>query len=150
MKISDEDAAGEPLNGSKDPENIDLEDDLFKLPLCPRQSISWDIQIVDAVFEKFKRESSTNEPAITYDEPEPKKAPVPIVIEPIPDLGSTYLTVPGDVAPSPLLSYKHSSNLKDRRKSRIQVLSSDTTDNEEDKPTTPVKKQRESKVGNCI
>nr|XP_039258912.1 uncharacterized protein LOC120335475 isoform X1 [Styela clava] len=120
MKLTEEDEDAADKDDEVDGVEKFDDDDLMNFnPLTARESVSWDIQIVEAVFERYKKEETS--PV----SPQPEKSP---------ELGSTYLTVPSDVAPSPLMSLDHTPILSQRRKSRIVVVpSSDTSDDEIEK-----------------
>lgn len=125
MKLPDgEEKGGEAANcDGENAQKLLDDEDLDELmnfnPLTARESISWDIQIVEAVFERYKQESAKTADVGDADNDENNTS-----------LDSTFLTVRSDVAPSPLMALDHTPNLSERRKSRIVVVPSDTSGDE--------------------
>lgn len=129
MKITEED-----LESGANRDQQDEEDFLNFNPLTARESVSWDIQIVQAVFERYKNED-------------------PASVAPPADSGknqsnpeSGFVGIPGDADSVIALSHP-----RDKRKSRIKVVASSSEDEKErkkqSKSVPPVVRRRKSRSG---
>lgn len=140
MKLTEEDGETNAADGEK--KALDEDDFLNFNPLTARESVSWDIQIVEAVFERYKKEDTS-----------PVTPPVGSDKQDVPDFGSTYLTVASDVAPTPVMVLDHAPTPKNRRKSKIVVVPSSGSSDEEresmkrTKPIPAIVRRRKSKNG---